>query len=265
MDFLGYFGIDEYVCFPLQASNTSGSAADIDSGSWSINFYEKNPADANAPAAMTTPDTTFNTKLDTKTGLYYVVVQITAANGFEATKQYFARVTGLVDGENPAALYGFYVLASPLRTYLANLDAAITSRSDFDEALDEVITDAASRTASKADVSNLDAAISSRSTFDSTSDEVDIGKVKGVGVAGVADFKADVSGIIVSVAAIKVVTDKLATIDGLDPNTALEIILAFAAGRFTKLANAFTFYKRDNVTPLYTLTISALTGYRTRT
>ena len=60
---------------------------------------------------------------------------------------------------------------------------------------EEVVTDSASRIASKADVSNLDTTVSSRSTFDPTSDEVDIGEVKGVAVAGVNDFKADVSNL----------------------------------------------------------------------
>lgn len=56
------------------------------------------------------------------------------------------------------------------------------------------------------------------SVFDASADEVDIGKVKGVGVAGVNDFKADVSGLATSAAlatvdtvvdAIKAVTDLL--------------------------------------------------------
>lgn len=42
---------------------------------------------------------------------------------------------------------------------------------------------------------NSDVAISSRSVFDSASDEVDIGSVKGVAVASVGDFKADVSAL----------------------------------------------------------------------
>lgn len=59
-----------------------------------------------------------------------------------------------------------------LATELARIDVAISTRSDFNNAVDEVITDAASRLASKADVSNLDVAVSTRSTFDNTSDEV---------------------------------------------------------------------------------------------
>jgi D-tyrosyl-tRNA(Tyr) deacylase len=38
---------------------------------------------------------------------------------------------------------------------LNNLDATISSRSDFDNSTDEVITDSASRDASKADISSL--------------------------------------------------------------------------------------------------------------
>ena len=106
---LGVFGVDEYVVFPVQANGSDGSAKDLDSGSFTINFYESNPASSDAPAAMTSPDTTFNTKLDSKTGLYYGKVQMTAANGFEAGKQYFARVTGTIDAQTPAALFHWLV------------------------------------------------------------------------------------------------------------------------------------------------------------
>lgn len=50
-------------------------------------------------------------------------------------------------------------------------------------------------TAGKIVGDNLNATVSSRSAFDASTDEVDVGKVKGVAVAGVADFKADVSGV----------------------------------------------------------------------
>jgi len=56
------------------------------------------------------------------------------------------------------------------------------------EQLDAIQADLNNPDQYKADVSGL-------STFDPTSDEVDVGKVKGVGVASVDDFKADVSGL----------------------------------------------------------------------
>ena len=109
---LGIFTIDDYLAIPVQANDTSGSAANLDSGSFSIDFYENDLGNSGGYAAMTTPDTTFNTQLDSKTGLYDVEVQLTAANGFEAGKQYICRVgEGTVDGETPATLYTWQVNA----------------------------------------------------------------------------------------------------------------------------------------------------------
>lgn len=109
---LGIFTINDYVSFAVQAHDTSGSAANLDSGSFSIDFYESDPTSSAGFVAMTTPDTTFNAQIDSKTGLYGVTVRLTSANGFEAGKQYMARVgEGTVDSQTPATIFFWQVAA----------------------------------------------------------------------------------------------------------------------------------------------------------
>ncbi|HUX00910.1 MAG TPA: hypothetical protein VMY35_08010, partial [Phycisphaerae bacterium] len=138
---------------------------------------------------------------------------------------------------------------------------------------EEVVTDAASRLASKADVSGLstltaqaardamklaptagapdagsvDKHLDDASTFDPASDEVDIGKVKGVAVAGVADFKA--TGFSTHSAG-DVVTALLA-------NGYFKQLLAFSRGKVVIAGDVVTFYDTDDTTPLHVFTLAA--------
>lgn len=113
---LGDFTIDDYIPIIVQAHDTSGSAADLDSGSFNIDFYEM-AFNAGTWAAMTTPDTTMNTKLDSKTGLYASSVQATAANGFEAGKFYAYLIgSGTVDSQTPATVATFRIRADGQRS-----------------------------------------------------------------------------------------------------------------------------------------------------
>jgi len=112
MDWLGIYSINEFVTFAVQAHNTGGSTANLDSGSFSIDFYQSLVDAVTAPTPLNTPDTTFSTVLDSKTGLYYVKVQMLAASGFTANAIYFARVgEGTVDGVTPATLFYWKVAA----------------------------------------------------------------------------------------------------------------------------------------------------------
>jgi hypothetical protein len=115
MIYLGEFTIDDYIPIIVQAHDTSGSAADLDSGSFNLDFYEI-AYDTGTWAAMTTPDTTLNTKLDSKTGLYAGSVQATAANGFEAGKFYALLIgSGTIDSQTPATLITFCIRADGQR------------------------------------------------------------------------------------------------------------------------------------------------------
>jgi len=115
MIYLGEFTIDDYIPIIVQAHDTSGSAADLDSGSFNLDFYEI-AYDTGTWAAMTTPDTTLNTKLDSKTGLYAGSVQATAANGFEAGKFYALLIgSGTIDSQTPATLITFRIRADGQR------------------------------------------------------------------------------------------------------------------------------------------------------
>lgn len=117
---LGIFTINDWVAFAVQAHNTSGSAANLDSGTFSIDFYENNPAVSQGFQAMATPDTTFSGQLDGKTGLYDICVQLTTANGFEAGKQYMARIGGgTVDSQTPATLFFFQIAADGADVHIA--------------------------------------------------------------------------------------------------------------------------------------------------
>lgn len=64
----------------------------------------------------------------------------------------------------------------------------------------------------------------------------------------------DVSG---DITAIKTVTDKLASIDGLSPEIALKQILSMATGKFIRTDDSYDFYAQDNSTLLFTLIIAA--------
>lgn len=110
---LGEVSLNDYLAFPVQAHNTSGNAANLDStGSFQINIFEDDPADSGGPTQLGGASDNFDTQLDDLTGLYAYKTQLTAAKGFSAGKRYFARVgEGLVDGKTPATLYSFYVLS----------------------------------------------------------------------------------------------------------------------------------------------------------
>jgi len=93
----------------------------------------------------------------------------------------------------------------------ANLDATVSSRAtpaqvkaqadqalvDYDAATGADVTTSEGniRGADGDDLKDLSDQIDGVSTFDPATDEVDIGKVKGVGVVGVDDFKADVAAL----------------------------------------------------------------------
>ncbi len=108
----------------------------------------------------------------------------------------------------------------------ANLDAAVSTRSTFDNAVDEVTTDSASRDASKADVSAV-------------ATSVEVGALPNVGeiVAGLlaANPTGDVS---------------------LSLGECLEMILAMAAGRFKIIGSTFNIYKENGTTVLKSFTLS---------
>lgn len=119
MNYIGEYQINQFLSIAVQAHDTSGSASDLDSGSFSIDFYENDLSNSGGFNAMTTPDTTFNTKLDSKTGLYSLEIQLTAANGFEVGKSYMARVgEGTIDSQTPAMLFYFKVTSG---VYDANI------------------------------------------------------------------------------------------------------------------------------------------------
>jgi hypothetical protein len=248
MIFFGTFSINDYLTIPLQGSNTSGSAADLDSGSYTINFYESNTAAADAPAAMTTPDTTFNTKLDSKTGLYYVKVQLSAANGFEAGKIYFARVTGSVDSQTPAALYMWRVVSdgqsidetnSGVATLVSRLTAPRAGYLDYINTIYGKLPSTsylAGSAATGGAVSLADASITS-AKFDSST-----------------AFPLVSSDTILRTAT---------TIDGTATAVvALKKILAYCAGDISVSGNAYTYRNYDDADDEMTLTATSSTRTR---
>ena len=91
----------------------------------------------------------------------------------------------------------------------AHATRSLTDKADF------TLTAAYDAAKTAASTSDVTTAVSGLSTFDPATTEVDIGKVKGVAVTSVADFKADVSGL----AATGEAATAVATLNDFDPAT----------------------------------------------
>lgn len=83
----------------------------------------------------------------------------------------------------------------PADVSLLALEATVANLNDLDGTEAQAAAAAALAAYDAATGTDVTTAASGLSTFDPATDEVDVGEVKGVAVAGVADFKADVSGL----------------------------------------------------------------------
>lgn len=106
MQYLGDYRIDDYITFGAQLHRFSSGAVYAPTGNATYTFYENNST-SGAPTGGNLG------QLNSKTGLYTARVQLTAAAGFEAGKEYLIHIEATVDSVAAAELLMFRIIANP--------------------------------------------------------------------------------------------------------------------------------------------------------
>lgn len=125
MQYLGDYRIDDYISFGAQLHRFSSGAVYAPTGNVTYAFYEDNST-TGAPTGGNLA------QLNSKTGLYTARVQLTAASGFEAGKEYFIHIEATVDGVAAAELLMFRIVGNPkvdvdtVKTQAITCAAAVT-------------------------------------------------------------------------------------------------------------------------------------------
>lgn len=130
MEHIGDFRIDDYVVLGVQLHRFSSGAVYAPTGDVTYTIYENNSAngpDGNPAAAANLA------QLNTKTGLYTARIQLTAAAGYEAGKDYIVHYEGTVDSVAAAKVEWFRVIAEPTVdvTKLGGVAQSATDLKDF--------------------------------------------------------------------------------------------------------------------------------------
>lgn len=130
MQYLGDYRIDDYISFGAQLHRFSSGAVYAPTGNATYTFYENNST-SGAPTGGNLA------QLNTKTGLYTVRVQLTAAAGFEAGKEYFIHIEATVDSVAAAELLMFRIITDP--NVVAN-SLGTQAKADINAELVDVMT-----------------------------------------------------------------------------------------------------------------------------
>lgn len=106
MQYLGEYRIDDWITFGAQLHRFSSGAVYAPTGNVTYTFYENNST-TGAPTGGNLA------QLNSKTGLYTARVQLTAASGFEAGKDYLIHIEATVDSVAAATLLMFRIVNNP--------------------------------------------------------------------------------------------------------------------------------------------------------
>lgn len=105
MQFIGDYRINDYITFGAQVHRFSSGAVYAPTGDVTYTFYENNST-SGAPTGGNLG------QLNSKTGLYTARVQLTAAAGFEVSKEYLIHIEATVDSVAAAELLMFRVVGN---------------------------------------------------------------------------------------------------------------------------------------------------------